>query len=161
MMMGGMEIKVTEKKMGNKSKSIQSVMGQESVTVFDGVKGYAMQGGQKIDLPATATDKMKDAKLFNALSMTAADYTSVEKGAVDGKEAFILSGKDGKSYFDINSGLLLKSTSAQGDMTITEYMTVDGIKVPKTMKISAMGQNIDMVVTEFVLNKDVSDADFK
>ena len=161
MNMAGMEIKVIEKKMGNKSKSIQSVMGQESVTVFDGVKGYAMQGGQKIDLPATATDKMKDAKLFNALSMTAADYTSVEKGAVDGKEAFILSGKDGKSYFDINSGLLLKSTSAQGDMTITEYMTVDGIKVPKTMKISAMGQNIDMVVTEFVLNKDVSDADFK
>ena len=56
---------------------------------------------------------------------------------------------------------MVKSTSPQGDMTITEYMTVDGIKVPKTMKISAMGQNIDMSVIEFVLNKDVSDADFK
>lgn len=161
MMMGGMEIKVSEKKMGNKSKATQSVMGQESVTVFDGEKGYAMQGGQKMDLPAAATDKMKDAKLFNALSMKAADYTSVTKGAVDGKEAFILEGKDGKSYFDMSSGLLVKSTSPQGDMTITEYMTVDGIKVPKAMKISAMGQNIDMTVTEFVLNKDVSDADFK
>jgi zinc protease len=161
MMMGGMEIKVSEKKMGNKSKATQSVMGQESVTVFDGEKGYAMQGGQKMDLPAAATDKMKTAKIFTALSMNAADYTSVTKGTVDGKEAYILEGKDGKSYFDVSSGLMVKSTSPQGDMTITEYMTVDGIKVPKTMKISAMGQNIDMSVTDFVLNKDVSDADFK
>ena len=161
MMMGGMEIKVSEKKMGNKSKATQSVMGQESVTVFDGEKGYAMQGGQKMDLPAVATDKMKTAKMFTALSMNAADYTSVTKGTVDGKEAYILEGKDGKSYFDVSSGLMVKSTSPQGDMMITEYMTVDGIKVPKTMKISAMGQNIDMSVTEFVLNKDVSDADFK
>ena len=161
MMMGGMEIKVSEKKMGNKSKATQSVMGQESVTVFDGEKGYAMQGGQKMDLPAAATDKMKTAKIFTALSMNAADYTSVTKGTVDGKEAYILEGKDGKSYFDVSSGLMVKSTSPQGDMTITEYMTVDGIKVPKTMKISAMGQNIDMSVIEFVLNKDVSDADFK
>ncbi len=161
MMMGGMEIKVSEKKMGNKSKATQSVMGQESVTVFDGEKGYAMQGGQKMDLPAAATDKMKTAKMFTALSMNAADYTSVTKGTVDGKEAYILEGKDGKSYFDVSSGLMIKSTSPQGDMMITEYMTVDGIKVPKTMKISAMGQNIDMSVTEFVLNKDVSDADFK
>ena len=161
MMMGGMEIKVSEKKMGNKSKATQSVMGQESVTVFDGEKGYAMQGGQKMDLPAAATDKMKTAKMFTALSMNAADYTSVTKGTVDGKEAYILEGKDGKSYFDVSSGLMIKSTSPQGDMMITEYMTVDGIKVPKTMKISAMGQNIDMSVTDFVLNKDVSDADFK
>ncbi len=161
MMMGGMEIKVSEKKMGNKSKAAQSVMGQESVTVFDGEKGYAIQGGQKMDLPAAATDKMKTAKMFTALSMNAADYTSVTKGTVDGKEAYILEGKDGKSYFDVSSGLMVKSTSPQGDMMITEYMTVDGIKVPKTMKISAMGQNIDMSVTEFVLNKDVSDADFK
>ena len=161
MMMGGMEIKVSEKKMGNKSKATQSVMGQESMTVFDGEKGYAMQGGQKMDLPAAATDKMKTAKLFTALSMDAADYTSVEKVAENGKDFYVLTGKEGKSYFDTQTGLLMKSTTPQGDMIITEYMTVDGIKVPKAMKISAMGQNIDMTVTEFVLNKDVSDADFK
>lgn len=162
MKMSGMDIKVSEKKMApNKSRVTQSVMGQESVTVFDGLKGFAMQGGQRMDLPAAATEKMKEAKLFDALAMNPADYSSVEKGIVDGKEAYILSKKEGKSYFDAVSGLLVKSTTPQGDITIKEYMSVDGIKVPKAMSISAMGQNIDMTVTDFVINKDVSDADFK
>ncbi len=162
MKMGEMEIKTSEKKMApNKMKVTQNVMGQESVTIFDGEKGYASQGGQRMDLPAAATDKMKEAKLFPALSMKAADYKSVEKVTENGKDFYVLSGEEGKSFFDTKTGLLMKSTSPQGDTTITEYMTVDGIKVPKAMSISANGQNIEMMVTDFVLNKDVSAADFK
>ena len=43
----GMEINSTTKKMGNKFKSVQSVMGQEMTQVFDGEKGYCRCGKVK------------------------------------------------------------------------------------------------------------------
>ncbi len=158
----GMEIVISEKKMApNKSRMSQSVMGQESSSVFDGEKGYMIQGGQKTDMPAEAIAEMKKSKIFEALSMNAADYKTAEKVTENGVEYYLLASDKGKNYFDAKTGLLSKGSGAQGDMTITEYMDVDGIKVPKTMKISAMGQMLDMAITEFVINKDVSDADFK
>src|SRR5215813_2730110 len=48
----GMEVSMTTKKMGNKFRSEQSVMGQKMIQVFDGEKGYMDQMGQKMDIPA-------------------------------------------------------------------------------------------------------------
>ena len=35
-------------------------MGQEMVQVFDGEKGYMMQTGQRMDLPAPAIEEAKE-----------------------------------------------------------------------------------------------------
>ena len=43
----------------NKSKTVQKIMGQEMVQVFDGEKGYMMQAGQRMDLPAPAIEEAK------------------------------------------------------------------------------------------------------
>ncbi len=156
----GMDIAGTELKMApNKSKKTQSVMGQESVQVFDGTKGYMMQGGQKMDMPATVTDKMKDSEIIQALSMKAADYTS-SVADVDGVKYYLLEGKGNKFYFD-NAFLLAKADMDGAAMTISEYLTVDGMKFPAKMNVKAQGQDINVTFSDVEVNKGVSDADFK
>ena len=159
----GMEMEaVTSEMAPNKSKAVQKFMGQEMVQLFDGEKGYVMQGGQKMDLPAPAIEEAKKKRLFDALSYNAADYKTVEKVTEDGKELYLLTGGSKKLYFDAKTNLLVKSTSAdKGDITIVDYMEVDGIKFPKNVKVSAMGQNIEMINNQVIINKEVSAEDFK
>ena len=159
----GMEMEAVTLEMApNKSKAVQKFMGQEMVQLFDGEKGYVMQGGQKMDLPAPAIEEAKKKRLFDALSYNAADYKTVEKVTEDGKELYLLTGGSKKLYFDAKTNLLVKSTSAdKGDITIVDYMEVDGIKFPKNVKVSAMGQNIEMINNQVIINKEVSAEDFK
>ncbi len=158
----GMDMEATTLEMvPNKSKSVQKIMGQEMMQVFDGEKGYMIQGGQKMDLPAPAIEEAKKKRLFEALSYNAADYKTVEKVTEDGKELYLLSGNGKKLYFDTKTNLLVKSTSEKGDMTIVDYMEVDGIKIPKNVKLSMMGQNMEMTNNQVIFNKEVSAEDFK
>ena len=46
-------------------------------------------------------------------------------------------------------------------MTIVDYMEVDGIKIPKNVKLSMMGQNMEMTNNQVIFNKEVSAEDFK
>ena len=158
----GMDMEATTLEMvPNKSKSVQKIMGQEMMQVFDGEKGYMIQGGQKMDLPAPAIEEAKKKRLFDALTYNAADYKTVEKVTEDGKELYLLSGNGKKLYFDTKTNLLVKSTSEKGDMTIVDYMEVDGIKIPKNVKLSMMGQNMEMTNNQVIFNKEVSAEDFK
>lgn len=158
----GMEMSmVTKQMLPNKYRMEQNVMGQQMLQVFDGEKGYFSQAGQKMDLPAPAIEELKNKKLFDALSLKADDYKKVEAVSEGGKNYILLSSDKGKSYFDATTGLLAKQTSEKGDQIIEEYMEVEGIKVPKLMKVSAMGQNFDMEIVSTVFNKDVSEQDFQ
>ena len=159
----GMEMEAVTLEMApNKSKAVQKFMGQEMVQLFDGEKGYVMQGGQKMDLPAPAIEEAKKKRLFDALSYNAADYKTVEKVTEDGKELYLLTGGSKKLYFDAKTNLLVKSTSAdKGDITIVDYMEVDGIKFPKNLKLAMMGQNMEMTNNQVIVNKEVSAEDFK
>ena len=115
-----------------------------------------------MDLPAPAIEEAKKKRLFDALSYNVADYKTVEKVTEEGKELYLLAGAPKKLYFDAKTNLLVKSTTAdKGDMTIVDYMEVDGIKFPKNIKVSAMGQNIDIVNNQITVNKEVSAEDFK
>lgn len=40
-------------------------------------------------------------------------------------------------------------------------MEVDGIKIPKNVKLSMMGQNMEMTNNQAIFNKEVSAEDFK
>ncbi len=159
----GMDMVITTLQMSpNKMKMTQSMMGQDmGTTVFDGEKGYASQMGQKVDFTAEQITAMKKKRIFDALSMNAADYKSVEKATENGKSYYVLNSAEGKSYFDAATGLLYKGNAEMGEMKVLEYKTFDGIKVPVKMEVSAMGQNLEMNITDVVFNKGVTEADFK
>lgn len=157
----GMDMEGKTLKKDNKFKSTQTMMGQEMIQVFDGEKGYANQMGQKVDFPADQVAKLKDAKLMDALGMNAAKIKNVEKKQVDGKDYTILSSDDSKYYFDTKTGLLSKTESDKGTMTINKYVAVDGIQFVEEMSIDAGGQQILVKNSDIKVNQPISDEEFK
>ncbi|GAA5086888.1 hypothetical protein GCM10023210_09220 [Chryseobacterium ginsengisoli] len=157
----GMEVAMTTKKMGNKFKSEQSVMGQKMVQFFDGEKGYFEQGGNKMDLPADKVGELKKGKVMDALGYDPANFTSVTVEKIDGKDYNVLNSTKGTHYFDASTGLLYKSTAAEGNATVKSYMTVDGIKFPQEIEAEGGGQKVTIKTTKVTINSGVTDADFK
>ncbi|SDH65510.1 hypothetical protein SAMN05421846_101443 [Chryseobacterium taeanense] len=157
----GMDITMTTKKMGNKFKSEQSVMGQKMVQFFDGEKGYFEQGGQKMDIPADKITELKKSKVIDALSYDPANFSTVTVEKIDGKDYNVLNSDKGKFYFDASTGLLYKSTAAEGTAIVKSYMTVDGIKFPQEIEAEGNGQKVIIKTTKITVNSGVSDADFK
>ncbi|MCX8531673.1 hypothetical protein [Chryseobacterium luquanense] len=157
----GMEISMNTKKMGNKFKSVQSVMGQEVVQMFDGDKGYINQMGTKSDFPASAIPELKKARTVDALGYDAANFKEVTVEKIDGKDYNVLSSDKGKFYFDTATGLLYKSNSGMGDAIIKSYLTVDGIKFPGDIEAEGNGQKVAIKTTKVTINSGVTDIDFK
>lgn len=157
----GMDIMMRTKKMGNKFKSEQSVMGQKMVQLFDGEKGYFEQGGQKMDIPADKVADLKKSKVIDALSYDPATFSTVTTENIDGKDYNILTSDKGKLYFNAATGLLYKSSAAEGTAIVKSYVTVDGIKFPQEIEAEGNGQKVIIKSTKISLNSDVSDVDFK
>ncbi|MCY0968662.1 hypothetical protein [Chryseobacterium wangxinyae] len=157
----GMEINSTTKKMGNKFKSVQSVMGQEMTQVFDGEKGYMNQMGTKTDFPANQIADLKNSKTIDALGYDASKFQTVTVEKIDGKDYNVLSSDKGKFYFDAATGLLFKAGTGQGDAIMKSYITVDGIKFPELIEAEGAGQKVTIKTNKVTLNSGVSDADFK
>lgn len=157
----GMDVAMTTKKMGNKFKSVQTVMGQTMTQFFDGEKGYFDQMGQKKDIPADKISELKKGKTIDALGYEAAKFSTVTVEKVDGKDYNVLSSDKGKFYFDAATGLLYKSEAPEGNATVKGYMTVDGLKFPSEIDAEGGGQKITIKTTKIVINSGVTDADFK
>lgn len=157
----GMEVAMTTKKMGNKFKSEQSIMGQKMVQFFDGEKGYFEQAGQKMDIPADKIGELKKGKVLDALGYDPANFTSVTVEKVDGKEYNVLNSDKGKHYFDASTGLLYKSSAPEGSALIKSYMTVDGIQFPQDLDAEGNGQKVNVKTTKVIINSGVTEADFK
>ncbi len=157
----GMDMEGKTVKKDNKFKSTQTMMGQEMVQMFDGEKGYANQMGQKMDFTADQVAKMKTAKIIEALAMDPAKIKTVEKKQMDGKDFYVLSSDDTKSYFDVKTGLLEKSEGDKGTMIITKYADVEGIKFVEEMTLNAAGQEIKIKNSDIKINQPVSDEEFK
>src|SRR6218665_1528664 len=157
----GMEMEGKTVKKDNKFKSTQSMMGQEMSQVFDGEKGFANQMGQKMDFPADQVAKLKDAKIMDALGMSAEKMKTVEKKQIDGKDYIVLSSDDSKYYFDAKTNLLWKTEGDKGTMVISKYAGVDGIKFVEEMSIDAAGQQVTVKNSDIKINQPVSDEEFK
>lgn len=157
----GMDMEGKTLKKDNKFKSSQSMMGQEMVQIFDGEKGYANQMGQKMDFPADQVAKLKTSKIMDALAMDPAKIKTVEKTQIDGKDYYLLSSDDAKSYFDVKTGLLYKTENEKGNMTISKYADVDGIKFVEEMSLNAAGQDIKIKNSDIKINQPISDDEFK
>ena len=157
----GMELSMTTKKMGNKFKSVQSVMGQEMSQVFDGEKGVINQMGNKMDIPAETLPELKKGKTIDALGYDAASFTTVATEQLEGKAYNVLTSEKGKFFFDASTGLLYKSETNQGSAIVKSYLTVDGIKFPELIEAEGNGQKISIKTTKVTINSGVTDEDFK
>ncbi len=159
----GMEVKGVTKMMANPYRfyTKQSVMGQETVQVFDGEKGMLSQAGQQMEMPAAMLDALKNKRLFDVLAYKAEDYNGVEIVELDGKTYNLLTKDEEQLYFDAQTGLLYKTKNAQGEAVITEYTTVNGIQYPAKMTQSAQGMNVEVENTNVRFNTGVSAEDFK
>ena len=155
------EVTMMTKKMGNKFKSEQSVMGQKMVQSFDGEKGYFDQMGTKNPIPADKIAELKKSMVIDALAYDPANYTNVTVEKLDGKEYNVLSSDKGKFYFDASTGLLYKSSAAEGSALVKSYMTVDGIKFPQEIDAEGNGQKVTIKTVKVTMNSGVTDADFK
>jgi len=180
----GASLSVEEKKMApNKDVMVMSMGGQQYMkSVFDGDKGYQMQGGAKKDLDAS---EIAEKKAFSSLTEQL-DYLNnpafklTVKGVqkVNGSDAYQIAvtspaGKTSMEYYDVKSKLLVKnesSTTTDGNtvmqiLELSDYRKVGNILFPykQALTISAGGQNQNllMTVTDVKINSGVSEADFK
>ncbi len=168
----GMSLEIVNaKKTPNKSVVSQTVigMGEMMKIVYDGVKASRSIQGQKKDLDtkeleALATDSKIIFKELNAK----ATYTSIELADVKmigNKPAFeiIFTNKNGEketTYYDVQTGFLVRNMSKMGDVYFTEYKEVSGIKAPTKAQIKAGGMDMDATIkTE--INPVLEDSLFK
>lgn len=156
----GVEISSVTKKMGNKFKSVQTIMGREIVSVFDGEKGYSNQTGQRMDFTSDRILELKKGRTIDALGFEASKYTAAAESS-EGKDYNVLISNGTKLYFDSSTGLLYKTVNAQSSAVIKSYISVDGIKFPEIIEAEGGGQKIVIKTNKVTLNSGVSDADFK
>lgn len=142
---------------------------------FDGEKASVSQMGQKQDAdPATLASLREDAVLFPELAYEELGKKLTLKGgeSLDGKQVYVIeiesaSGKKQTDYYDIKSGLKVRSQSAEGNTVVQtdykDYRQVDGgIMMP--FEILSVGQApfpLNFKVSEVLVNQGVEDAVFK
>ncbi len=139
---------------------------------FDGKKGMFSQMGQKqiIEEGDELEDMRGEAKPFGQLEYTKSGYTLELKGAeaINGVNCYKVlvkdsKGKESTEFYDIKTGLLIRTVAQQGPAVITtdykNYTDVDGIKFPFEMEISgAMPTTFKMVISSIEINKTSDDS---
>lgn len=155
----------------NKTVTVMNIGGMTVKQVFDGVKGY-YEMGQKVDLPA---DMIASLKKTNTLFIPLSDV--YKKAKVDGivtengKDYYkvIISELNRTDYYDIKSGLLVKTEQVQktpqGDVVAStinsSYNTFEGILFPTDIVTESGAQKVEITIKSIEVNKNVSDKDFK
>jgi len=165
----GQNITITEVK-NNANYKNETAMGPmvlSKVLVTDeDVKVF--QQGQEVPVPDAAKDNIKfGAKIYPELYYdeigATLKLTNVEE--VNGKPAYgvsvtLPSGISSNSYFDAESGLKVKSSSAQVSEVIKSYKEVDGIMVPEKRAIS-QGFQLSADLESAVINFEIKEDTFK
>ena len=168
----GMEIgiKNTQATGGKMNMEVSMAGNTVQKMTYDGKKGTMTAQGQTSEMPAAMTDAYaKNKDIFPELSFaTSKDYTlgGIEK--IDGADAYVVNGPDTKYYYDVKTGLKtaeIKTAEANGQKMevptyFSNYKAVDGVMFPFTMKVNQMGQDMQLDVTSYELNKATAN-DFK
>jgi hypothetical protein len=127
-----------------------------------------LQNGQATPLPATAKASLfANAQVCPELYYgTATLALAPMLEAVGDAQAYVLtitqeSGIKITAYYDEATGLKIKEVTAAGSSELSNYQTVNGIKIPYTKKAEMGGQLIEFKVKEAKINSGLTDADFK
>lgn len=177
----GMQLNITELQDGKNMKREVEVMGnvvQKSVYV-DG-KGTMEAQGQKRDMTAEElTEAKMSADIQAVLHPEKYGITRSIAGVVKGENGDLYEvntkeadGTEGKEYYDVKTGLLVKQNSVkkspQGEVAVTiqflDYKEVpgaNGFKVPYEIKRAVGPQEFDAKLIEIVVNKGISSTEFK
>lgn len=179
MNMMGQTLGGTMKKMIPYSSAMEMSMNGMSVykMVFDGIKGYQGQMGQKAPLGVDEIADQKDDKgIFPQLSYWDAGYKLIMDGTakVNGEDTYKIkvtkpSGKTSTEYYSTKTGYLLKWVSqvtAQGKQVeqsteFNDYKNVGGIMTPMSITQTVGGQEIVMTLSDVKYNSGVTSEDFK
>jgi len=170
----GMKLSMEMKK-SDKNQFLQEInmMGNiMSKQVYDGETGYVVAQGQKMDLTQEQIVAMKEeAALFPELNYLTDGNTTLEGiQKVEGKDAYVIKVNDTKtSSYDAESGLKIKEETtmeANGEsmtqaLEMSNYKEVEGIMFPFSLSTSFGPQKVDFNISEIVLNKGVTEADFE
>ncbi len=178
--MQGMQFKLTQT-LGTPDKFKMTVEAMGMVmqkVVLNGNTGYMEAQGQKQDLPADEMAEFKQqADLQADLHPEKYGITLTLKGIepVDGKDAYVVeekakTGKTSTKYYDVASGLLVKSiaeSEAMGQKTVQTTLYADykevkngkGYKAPFSLEQTPPGMKLSVQSAE--ANVQLAEADFK
>ncbi|MFT5129462.1 MAG: hypothetical protein ACI8W8_003084 [Rhodothermales bacterium] len=130
--------------------------------VMNGERGWGQSAGQDLRMFAgkEKVQKLRDARFHGAVEMITEGEISYKKEASIGdKDCHVLTGTYGDDspwagialdfYIDTKTYLLHRLESVEGVVDISDFMSVDGIKIPRRAEIRAPGfrliANIDTV----------------
>ena len=157
-------------KMNNELRMNGNVL---SKTVFDGEKAKSKGPAGVSEVTGDALQDLKIESTMNAELMFDKLGIGVElAGAdeVDGNPAWKVkikmpSGNNVMEYYDQQSGLKVKSTSTQGQASVTtlysDYREVNGVLFPFKVKQSLGTQSVDIETTSIEINKGIDDSVFE
>ena len=166
----GIEITLTSKSAApNKASVVVTGMGQTfSKQIFDGTKGYSEDQGRRKDLEGKELEEAKARKSpFEDEAYKAGTLDRIEP--VDGNNAYVIKYNDTEVFYDVKSGLKIKSLrtvkSPQGEIkvptTFGDYKEVNGVKFPHKTNVKQGPMDLNFVIKEIKVNEGVTDADFK
>lgn len=178
MMMGPMGLDMTLKvKDLSKLNMTIGMNGMEMVKqVFDGSKGKMSQMGQAKEMSADEIEAVKDQLLlFPELYYAEKNTVPTLKGidVLNGEEVYVMEtseeGSTSTEYFSVASGLKVKSvevSEVEGESVIEEsiisnYKDFGGIKFPTSIKQSAQGQAVEIIMENVIINPKLEDSEFK
>ena len=138
--------------------------------VFDGEKGYSMQQGQKKDLDEKQIKTAKEKQLpIEDIAYKAGKLDRIEP--VDGKNAYVIIYEKNEIFYDVESGLKVKSVTTsegpQGEVkvptTFSDYQAIEGagILIPNKLGVAAGRMTLNFVLKAAKINEGVEDKDFE
>jgi len=173
----GMNISVTiSQKYPNKLMQVIDAGVFQQKTIFDGEKGRIEVMGQSQDLNDEQVESLKeqaiDAPLDYSKYGLKPELVGIE--SINGKDAYkvILTSSSGKKttqYYDVESGLLVRTisnvTTPQGSfaqtMDLSDYRDVQGLKYPFKYVQSFGPQSIELNVSSIEVNTNLPDSLFE
>ena len=175
----GMSLKGTDLKMAPNKNHTEVKMGEATVMekMFDGTKGYQVQGGKKEEMDEKEIKEAQDEKaLIPQLFYVSNEYQTsyLGTGKVGEEDAYKLkvtapSGKVAVEYYSIKSGLLLRDETTmenQGNEVVisadySNYKKVGNVLLPFTTVRAFGEQEMTFTLDEVKANEGVTEADFK
>lgn len=161
----GMEVGIKNTQAtGGKMNMEVSMMGNTvQKMTYNGTKGSMTAQGKTMDMPAEMQAAYaKEKQIFPELMFASSkDYTlgGIEK--VNGTDAYAVKSADATYYYDVKTGLKIgevKKQKVQGQEIevptyYSNYKAVDGVMFPFTLKVNQMGQDMQLDVNSYELNK--------
>jgi len=154
----------------NKTSQEISVMGNVMQKyIFDGVNGYSESRGQRTDMEGDDLEKAKEGNaIISDLNYKSGTLLRIEP--IDGKNTIVLQHNDNEVFYDMETGLKVKSVKitkgpdgaeVKIPTLFSDYKEVNGVKFPFSI-IQKMGpMELSFEIQEIKVNEGVTDADFK